>query len=269
MYICGFGSTGFVREQPDGLLSLTIFRINALEGGLNSVFIKNDFDLETLDNLLENLKDDLPPFHEGTPEQASLCIWGLDSIFNKDKEIDEWQIALESYLASVPKPKGKPSEWQADLMATGGFVSPDFLKFLKGRDIFVDIPEGKEIVVLTTVTYYICNPNEIAEILKGREQEFSVELNQEAKRWQFSWNCAYPEGDNSPSAQLGGRKVLATGTISKDTLVVEGMTLSLTGRACYHLRELVGEFLTFKGVKWVDPQLCNNDVCTSIQNMVL
>jgi len=253
MYICGFGCTGFLREQPDGLLSLTIFRINALEGGLNSVYIKNDLDLEALDNLLEKLKHDLPPWQEGTPEQASLCIWGLDSLFNKDKKDKEWQIPLESYLASVPKPKGEPREWQAALIAPGGFISSDLLQFLKGRDISEVIPEGKEIVTLTTVTYSIWDPDKIVEILVGREPEFSVEFNREAKEWQFSCMCVYTEGDDSSLAKLGARKVLAVGTIGKDTLVVEGMTLSMTGRACYYLRELVGEFLTFKGVKWVDP----------------
>jgi hypothetical protein len=269
MYISGLGKAGFVREQPDGKLSLIIFEIDALEGGLNSVYLKNDLDLKVLENLLEDLQHELPPWQEGTPEQAALCIWGIESLLNKDKKDEEWLDEMEDYLALVPKPIGEPLEWQKALLAPGGYVSFDLLQFIKGRDISEDIPEGKEIVIFTTVTYSIWEPDKIVEILAGREPEFRVEFNPETKKWRFSWNCVYPKGDESPSARQGGKGVLATGIINEDTLVVEGSTLSLTGRACYHLRKLVGQYLTFKGVKWEYPQLCHNDVCTSIHNMVL
>lgn len=254
MKICGVGSAGFLRQQPDELLSITFFIMNPLEGGISGVFTKNDLDLKELDKLMNILQKDLPPWHEGSSEKAALCIWGFYSLFHDMKNISEdWLDELKLYLSLVPTPKGNQRKWKTEITASGGYILPDFIDFIKKRYIPPDIPEGKEIMTYTTVTYAIWEPDKIADILADCEPEFSVESNRENKEWQFSWTREYPVGHDSSEAKLGGRQVLASGSISKDKLVIEGATLTMTAHACQRLRELTGNDLTFIGVKWLDP----------------
>lgn len=254
MRICGIGSAGFVRQQPDGLLSITFFIMNPLEGGISEIFTKNNLNVKELDELMNMFQRNLPPWHEGSSEIASLCIWGFYYLFHDMKNVSEdWLDEMKLYLSLVPAPKGNRQKWKTEITASGGYILPDFIDFIKNRDIPPDIPEGKEIMTYTTVTYAVWEPDKIAEVLMSCEPEFSVETSKQNKKWQFSWTREYPIGHDSPAAKLGGRQVLVNGSISKDKLVIEGTTLSMTAHACQRLLELAGNNLTFIGVKWLDP----------------
>lgn len=73
--VCGFGSAGVVQKQPDGLLSLTMFELSLIDGGVMEACHEGDLTPRQMEDFLEGVGHHLHPWQEGPPDLASRYIW--------------------------------------------------------------------------------------------------------------------------------------------------------------------------------------------------
>lgn len=244
---CGFGSAGVVREQPGGLLSLTLFQLSLIDGGIHTAFTKEDLTPEKLEALLEIMARLAPPWREGPPELASRYVWGAYAMSLEDGV--SWSGDVERYLDVVPQPRGGPKQWLEGLLGIGGLTPPGLVEVVRRNKTPGDIPDGKEPVVLTRIRYSVRRPEKIAGVLRRERPEFDLTGEEDGKLF-FSWTREYPEGHPNPLARMGGRQMLGNITIGKDAMLVETNTLSWAGRLMMRLCELAGGDITFEDVHW-------------------
>lgn len=245
--VCGFGSAGVVREQPGGLLSLTMFQLSLIDGGVHTAFTKGDLTPEILKALLESLADHMPPWQEGPLDLASRFVWGAYAM--SLEEDAAWSGDLERCLESLPQPGGGPKQWREGLVGVGGLTPPGLVKIARENKISEDIPDGKEPVVLTRIRYSVRRPEKIAGVLRRERPEFDLTGEEEGKLF-FSWTREYPGGHPSPLARMGGRQVLGNITFDGNGLLAETNTLSWAGRLMVRLCELAGGDIAFEDVRW-------------------
>lgn len=248
---CGFGSAGVVQEQPGGLLSLTFFQLSLIDGGLGLAFQKGDLTPEKMEDLLENLTHLAPPWQEGPLELTSRYVWGAYAMSLEDGT--SWGGEVKRYLDVVPQPGGGPKQWLEGLLGAGGLTGPGLVEIVKQNKTPDDIPDGKELMVLTSMRYSVRQPEKIAGVLRGEHPEFTPDGEEEGKFF-FSWTREYPKGHTSPAAKMGGRQILANITIDNKTLLAETKTLSWAGRAMVRLKELVGDYIIFEDAGWISGQ---------------
>ncbi|MFZ5633360.1 MAG: SEC-C metal-binding domain-containing protein [Bacillota bacterium] len=249
--VCGFGSAGVVQEQPGGLLSLTFFQLGLIDGGLLLAFNKGDLTPDRLETLLKDLGHHAPPWREGPPELASRYAWGAYAM--KLEEGVSWSGDVERYLAVLPQPRGGPKQWLEGLLGAGGLTPPGLVEVVRRNKTPDDIPDGKELMVITAMRYSVRQPEELIGSLRRESPEFIPDGEEEGKFF-FSWTREYPEGHTSPAAQMGGRQVLGNITIEKNAMLAETGTLSWAGRLMTRLCELAGDNITFEDVRWTAGQ---------------
>jgi hypothetical protein len=249
--VCGFGNAGLVREQPGGLLSLTMFELSLIDGGIHTAFTKGDLTPENLGALLEIIALQAPPWQDGPLELASRFVWGAYAL--SLQEGVAWSGDVERYLESLPQPGGGPKQWLEGLLGAGGLTPPGLVKIVQENKISDDIPDGKETMVITAMRYSVRQPEQFIRALRRENPEF-IPDSEEDGRFLFSWTREYPEDHTSPAAKMGGRQVLGSITIEKNAMLAETRTLSWAGRLMTRLCELAGDNIAFEDVRWTAGQ---------------
>lgn len=240
----GLGTAAVVRRQPDNRCVSAFFTIHLLDHGLQMVFGKSDATLEETDHLIASLRDEIPPMAESSIEEAALYAWGVFAL----SEIDGCSFppdVLEQFLALVPRPAGSMVELRDALLGPGGPTPSALMEVIAANRMTGDMPEGREVVILTEMTFDLSDPTSAVTRLRRAGPRFEQEDSH-----QFCWTRPYPKGHWSPLAQLGGRQILGSVRVDGDALIAESKTLSMAARLAAILKDMFGDTLRLRGTRW-------------------
>jgi hypothetical protein len=236
------GTAAILRRRPDGGEAFAFFTLSMMEDGLTTAADKLDAAPGEFEKLLKQLGDSVPPFEEARPDVASAFVWGgYAAAIEAGLQWDRVP-GIKQALALVAKPPGKPHTW-ADMMWEDS-ISEDLQQVILSSPGPDEVPEGKEVMILTTATFDIDDPARAAEVLRAAAPEV-VHDGRRGDAELFSLTREYPKRHWSPLAKLGGRQVIAHVEVSLNAsepyLIVEGKTLSMTCVVMQRLRVLLGD----------------------------
>lgn len=238
----GNGTAAILRRRPDGREAWAFFTLSMMEDGLTSAAEKLDAKPGEFEDMFAKLADSLPPCEEAPLDVVSAFVWGgYAAAIDAGREWDRVP-GIKPALAQVPKPPGKPHTW-ADMMWEDSIDEQlqQVILTSPGPD---EIPEGKEVMILTTAVFDVADPARTADVLRRARPEV-VHDGREGDVELFSVTREYPKRHWSPLAKLGGRQVVGHVEVSLDArdphLVVEGKTLSTTCVVMQRLRRLLGD----------------------------
>ncbi|MDI6820290.1 MAG: hypothetical protein QMC89_05240 [Candidatus Hodarchaeaceae archaeon] len=242
----GFGTAGIAREQPDGRLVHSFFIISLLEGGIVMMFGK-DSTAKEHDEFVNRMRDVFPPFEDGTIELLSEYVWGAYAL--SEEHGASWDAEAEQYLSLVPRPPGNRRRWIDRLIGPGGLTPQDLVKVIRENPLPEDLPEGKEIMILTEMSFHIEDERDVVAELRKRDPEFEY-CGREKGGEYFSWTREYPPDHWSPLASLGGRQILGDVRVVPGRLIAEAKTLSMACRLIYLLKNILAGKLTLEKTTW-------------------
>jgi hypothetical protein len=238
----GNGTAAILRRRPDGREAWAFFTLNMMEDGLTSAAEKADAEPGEFEGMLAQLADSIPPYQEAPLDVVSAFVWGgYAAAIDAGREWDRVR-GIKPALAQVPKPPGKPHAW-ADMMWEDS-IDEELQQIILTSPGPDEIPEGKEVMILTTATFDVDEPARAADVLRRATPEV-VHDGREGDVEHFSLTREYPKRHWSPLARLGGRQVIGHVEVGLDArdphLVVEGKTLSMTCVVMQRLRRLLGD----------------------------
>ena len=242
----GFGTAGIVRERPNGRWAHSFFSISLLDNGIVAMFGK-DSTAKEFEKTISHMRDVVPPFQNGTVELVSDYVWGAYAL--TEKHGVWWEPDVSRYLCMVPRPAGNKQQWLDRLIGPSGLTPPDLLMVIRENPQPGDLPEGKEIMIFTEMSFRIDDEQEVIAKLRGHEPEFSYH-SREGEEECFTWTREYPPDHWSPLASLGGRQVLGDIRVKPGRLVAEVKTLSMACRLIFLLKNIIGEKLTLEKTTW-------------------
>jgi hypothetical protein len=244
----GFGSAGIIRARPDGKWFSSFFEISLLDEGIQIMFGKDAGDESEHDELLNAIRSQMPPMEPGPAELAARYIWGAYALgLAADYEYDAKMKAR--YLGLVPMLSGKPAWWLQQFIGPQGLASPGLVRFLEEHPVPDDIPEDKEILVLTQATFACADTKAIRAELSRREPEFNSDSEEEGAEF-FTWSREYPKKHWSPLSRLGGRQILGAVEVHDDHVVAESKVLSMTAILIGKLKDAFGDGIRLTETTW-------------------
>lgn len=242
----GFGTAGIAREQPDGRLFHSFFIISLLESGIVMMFGK-DSTAKKHDEFVNSMRDVFPPFEDSKTELVSEYVWGAYAL--SEEHGASWDAEAERYLSLVPQPPGSKQQWIDRLIGPSGLTPQDLVKVIRENPLPEDLPEGKEIMILTEMSFRIEDERDVVAKLRKRGPEFDYCGRKEGEEY-FSWTREYPPDHWSPLASLGGRQILGDVRVVPGRLIAEAKTLSMACRLIYLLKNILAGKLTLEKTTW-------------------
>lgn len=242
----GFGTAGIAREQPNGRVVHSFFIISLLEGGIVMMFGK-DSTAEKHNKFVNSMHDVFPPFKDGTTELVSEYVWGAYAL--SEEHGASWDAEAEQYLSLVPRPLGSRQQWIDRLIGLGGLTPQDLVKVIRENPLPEDLPEGKEIMILTEMSFRIEDERDVVAKLRKRGPEFNYCGRKKDEEY-FDWTREYPPDHWSPLASLGGRQILGDVRVVPGRLIAEAKTLSMACRLIYLLKNILAGKLTLEKTTW-------------------
>ncbi len=248
----GLGTVGVVRRQPDGRYASAFFIIELLEHGLRGAFGGRDETLAKLEEDLVLLSGSFPLCEEGPVELAASFAWGARAFADAEGYPFPAQNA-DRFYGLMPRPPGSYSDWVAKLVGPGGLTPQELVRVIRANPQPDDLPEGKEVMILTEMTFEISDAGAAVDALRRAVPEFQ-EDGKEGNADVFSWTRSYPKGHWSPLNSLGGRQVLGSVRVSGRELVADAKTLSMAAKLVGKLQQLLGGGLRLQGSRWTGLQ---------------
>ena len=109
-----------------------------------------------------------------------------------------------------------------------------------------DLPDGKEVVILTEMTFAIPNARVAVDALRRASPEFHHD-GRAGDADAFTWTRPYPRNSGSPLISLGGRQILGSVLVSGRELVADAKTLSMAAKLVGRLQRLLDGGLRLQG----------------------
>ncbi len=248
----GLGTAGVVRRQPDGRYASAFFVIELLEHGLRGAFGGRDETLAKVERDLALLSDNFPLCEEGPVELAASYAWGARALADAQGRSFPPQDA-DRFYGLMPRPPGSRRDWFAKLVGPGGLTPEELVRAIRANPQPDDLHEGKEVIILTEMTFEIPDAGAAVDALRRAAPEFRHE-GMEKNSDVFSWTRAYPKGHWSPLALFGGRQDLGTVRVSGRELVADAKTLSMAAKLVGRLQRLLDGGLHLQGSRWMGMQ---------------
>lgn len=256
--ISGLGTAGIVRRRPDGRCAWSMFKINLMDHGIGMMFGKDDESIENIDQTLDEMRDTLPPFEEGTPELAAAYIWGAWAL--AEAEGFGFPPPLTApYLALLPRLPGSSESWLNRLVGPGGLSSPDLVEIIRETPPLEEVDEGREFAIMTMMTFRLADAPSAALRLRtsspdGKGFRFIPgEPPEDDARIHFEWARPLPEGPLSMMPVRGDLQIQGWVDVLGDKLIAVAMTLSMAARLVSNLRALLGDALHLEHARWRNP----------------
>jgi hypothetical protein len=244
----GLGTAGVVRQQPDGRCASAFFVIELLEHGLRMAFGDRDETLAEVEENLARLRDNFPLCEEGPVELAASFAWGARALADAEgyafPERD-----LQRFYGLMPRPPGSHRDWVAKLVGTGGLTPQELVRVVRSNPQPDDLPEGKEVLILTEMTFGVADGGSALAALRRASPEFEDE-GRDGVAEVFIWTRPYPKGHSSPLSSLGGRQILGNVRVAGNDVVADARTLSMAARLIARLHDLLGTGLHLLGSRW-------------------
>ncbi len=113
-----------------------------------------------------------------------------------------------------------------------------------------DVPDEKEVIAATTLTFDIVNPRKAVEALAATSPEFAA-AGPEGGEEIFRWTRAFPPGHPSPMAGTGARQVIGTVRVRDAEIVAEAGTLGWAVKLIKRTKETVGGQARLRHTRWM------------------
>ncbi|HET6414574.1 MAG TPA: hypothetical protein VFG53_21170 [Anaeromyxobacter sp.] len=244
----GCGTAGVVRQQPDGRYASAFFVIELLGHGLWGAFGGKDETLAKVDEDFARLGDNFPLCEEGPVELAASFAWGARA-FSDAEGYSFPQRDLDRFYGLMPQPAGSQRSWVEKLVGAGGLTPEGLVRVIRANPQPDDLPDGKEIVILTEMTFGIPDPDRALAAVQRASPEFEPEgVDGEAEV--FTWTRPYPKSHWSPLSALGGRQILGSVRVTDRELVADAKTLSMAAVLVGKLHRMLGGELRLKESRW-------------------
>lgn len=248
--ICGQGLTAYSRRGPDGRAAFCVGLINVFRGGLEGIICdegsEDTFRRELIGEAATKGGYLMEP---APPELAATLLWGIYE-FGLQVGFSLPDRDLERVKSLVPCPHGGPSGCLAALTRPGGIIAPELLRIARSFGTDVELPEGQEQVVFTTVRFRVPDISALLAWMRGREPEFSDE-GEDEEGIHFGWTRAYPKGHWSPFAgQPGARQSLGHIVVCGQEIYIETQTSSRAAVFAQLLHQKFPENLSIIQVEW-------------------
>jgi len=236
----GYGSAGIVRRQPNGRLSCAMFTINLSAGGLELGFCFEDKTEVELEETLEKIADEMPPFVEGNAGVAAKYTWGAYAL-SCENGID-WSDEISEPLAMMPKIGGTKRWWAEqfvqDLVPLGLLQTATHI-FELGEN-----PRGKEVAVAVSMVFDVPDSNAVVKTMRNRPEDFT-EIQGSSRALTFHWirERKWVVGERVPHALIGIRKREMFGQVG---------TLSMAARLIAELNKITDGQIKLVHPHWGD-----------------
>ncbi len=244
----GCGTAGVVRQAPDGKLVSSFFNIELLDGGLKNAMGKDQTDEAEIEDFLESLKYMMPPTEPGPVDLAARYIWGAYA-WSRQDGFDFPEEMKARYLRVVPLLSGTQNWWLQQFIGPDGLVPPKLLEVIEDNPVPDDLPEGKEILIFSTINFDLSDPQAALEHLRGAAPEFT-EVEPDGATTCFDWSRKYPRNHWSPLRLMGGRQSLGSVRVDDNTLVAESKTLTMAAVLVAKLKDMLGDRIHLRDTVW-------------------
>ncbi len=248
----GLGTAGVVRQQPDGRYASAFFIIELLEHGLRGAFGGRDDTLAKVEGDLVLLSDNFPLCEEGPVDLAASFAWGARALADAEGYPFPARDA-DRFYGLMPRPPGSHRDWVAKLVGPGGLTPKELVRVIRANPQPDDLPDGKEIIILTEMSFGIPSAGVAVDALRRAAPEFHHE-GRDGDADVFTWTRPYPKGHWSPLSSLGGRQALGSVRVSGRELLADAKTLSMAAKLGGKLQRLLGGGLHLEGSRWVGMQ---------------
>ncbi|HTP24304.1 MAG TPA: hypothetical protein VMK12_01425 [Anaeromyxobacteraceae bacterium] len=248
----GLGTAGVVRQQPDGRYVSAFFVVELLEHGLKGAFGGRDETLAKIEEDLVHLSDNFPICEEGPVELAASFAWGARAL--ADAEGYPFPARdTDRFYGLMPRPPGSHGDWVAKLVGPGGLTPQDLVRVIRANPQPDDLPDGKEVVILTEMTFAIPDAGVAVDALRRASPEFHHD-GRAGGADAFTWTRPYPRDHGSPLSSLGGRQILGSVQVRNRELVADAKTLSMAAKMVGRLERLLDGRLDLQGSRWMGMQ---------------
>ena len=257
----GFGTAAIVREQPNGRAVYSLAVLGVAEGGLKIPGGKADVPRQAAVPELEEFLqlDHTPPSQPGPATLAGEFVWGALAL-SLDRGFS-WGDRIGEMLNPFPRPPGLTGDWMHRFIGPGGLV-PDSLRELVDELPHAaeeDLPQGKELLVMTTVGLLVPDAQRLAELLDSAEPDITF-TGQNGSARSYDITRPYPRGHWSPISMLGGaRQNIGTLKLDGDRVTIEAKTLSFAARHIHRLLKLYGPGLELRDARYWSPNQSARD----------
>jgi hypothetical protein len=248
----GLGTAGVVRQQPDGRYASAFFIVELLEHGLKGAYGGRDETLAKVEEDLVNLSDNFPVCEEGPVELAASFAWGARALADAEGYAFPARDA-DRFYRLMPRPAGSHRDWVAKLVGPGGLTPQELVRVIRANPQPDDLPDGKEVVILTEMSFAIPDGGVAVDVLRRASPEFHHD-GRDRDADAFTWTRPYPKDHESPLRPLGGRQILGNVQVSGRELVAEAKTLSMAARLVGKLQRLLDGGLHLQGSRWMGMQ---------------
>jgi hypothetical protein len=153
----------------------------------------------------------------------------------------------------MPRPPGSQRDWVAKLVGAGGLTPQDLVRVVRANPQPDDTPDGKEVLILTEMTFGVPDSRAALVALRRSSPEFQDD-GRDGDAAVFTWTRPYPEGHSSPLSSLGGRQILGSVRVARTELVADARTLSMAARLVAKLHDMLGAGLHLQGSRWTGMQ---------------
>lgn len=241
----GYGTAGVIRVGPNGQAAAAFFVLNLAQQGLTSMFGQDMDSVTAATKLLTGAQGVVPPYEEGSVELAADYVYGAWALAEQSGA--SWPPGQTAqFLALMPRPEGGKAQWLARLTGAGGLTPPELLRTLHENPEPEDIPEGKERMLPTTMTFAL--DHLAGEHLRSAAPAFRFErMDGEVER--YDWTREYPKGHWSGRK---GRQVIGHVRVHPGELVARAFTLSMAARLVGELKGLMGDRIRLVHTDWTN-----------------
>lgn len=247
----GCGSVCVVREQPDGRWVFSCFGISLIEDGLCMMFGKDDVLPDKLDTLLDKMGTAIPPMTSGPIEVASEYVWGA-WVFGEERGCHWPPDATRKHSAIIPKPPGTRKDWKKRLVGPGGLTPPELVTIIHNNETPEGMPDGKEVVVLTEMTFSVADTGAVVDLLHRKRPAF-LETSNTGNAVSFDWTREHPRRGLGGALGFGKRQVLGSVLVEHpDRLVAIVKTLTWAARLGGELESMFGDDIRLLDTRWDD-----------------
>ncbi|HWP39639.1 MAG TPA: hypothetical protein VNL70_01850, partial [Tepidisphaeraceae bacterium] len=136
------------------------------------------------------------------------------------------------------------------LIGPDGLVPSRLIEVIRANEPTHELPDDKEIVILTKMTFDLSDRSAALEILRAAAPEFTSEGTDESGVEWFDWSREYPRNHWSPFRLLGGRQSLGSVRIAQDTLIAEARTLTMAAMLVAKLKTRLTEKIRLRDTVW-------------------
>jgi hypothetical protein len=241
----GAGTVGIVRRGPSGNCWSCFAPIQLNMGGIQSFSGATDKPLqEILDfHSKTSIQALVPPSEEGTAELVARYLWGAYAW--GIEQGGTWPPGTRKrFLNLFPTLAGGKDDWVRQFTKSDPLVPANLLDAMRRFPSPPDLPQGKEMIVVTLMIMDLPNPAQALAALRAKPATF-LELAAEGETFAFHW---VKERRVAP-----GKKVTHGAIrIGPNELTLEGPTFSATAELAMRVRETVGTEPRLKKARWFD-----------------